>query len=326
MRFSRRQLQIVIGLLWFVDGLLQLQPFMFSTAFAHEILAPAGDGQPGWVAAPVRYFADYFALHPVLLNSSAAAFQLTLGVGFLFRRTVRIAICACIAWSVGIWWFGEGLGGLASAHASLITGAPGAAILYGLLAAASWPVDRTPQPAPSRAPARWLTRAWTPIWIGGAVLQLLPAQSNPKALIAQIRGGAGGAPRWLAATDNAAAKLITHLGVGGLIALAAFMTAIGLGALVPGRVRTTAAGAGAGLAALFWLVGQNLGELYTGQATDPNSGVLLILLAVAIAGPVPGTRAANMPHARPAPHPGTRARAVHPPPSPASAAHASLRS
>ena len=86
---------------------------MFTTGFGRDVLAPAGAGRPGWVAAPVHFFAIHVAQHPVMFNSAAAAVQLTLGVGFLVRRTVRAAIVAWIGWSLAVWWFGEGLGGLA---------------------------------------------------------------------------------------------------------------------------------------------------------------------------------------------------------------------
>lgn len=279
MTVTRRHLQIALGLLWLLDAILQLQPFMFTTGFAHQILAPAGDGQPDWVAGPVRYFAELSAQHPALFNSGAAGFQLALGGAFLFRRSVRAAIIASIGWSIGIWWFGEGLGGLTSGHATLITGAPGAAILYGVLAAGCWPHHHRDKPA------RGLNRAWVTIWVGGALLQLLPAQHDPNALSHQIRDSANGAPGWLAAIDRAAAGLVTHAGTGGLVFVTTAMAAIGLGALVPGRTRIAAAYTGAAMAALFWLVGQNLGQLYTGHATDANSGVLLILFAAAITAP-----------------------------------------
>lgn len=307
MRINRRRLQIAVGLLWLADGLLQLQPFMFTSGFAHEILAPAGAGQPGWVAAPVHYFAAHFAQHPALFNSAAAAFQLALGAGFLLQRTVRIAVVGSIAWSVAIWWFGEGLNGLASGHATLITGAPGAAILYGMLAAGSWPRDPTTPSDWRDRPARWLTWAWTTIWVGGAVLQLLPAQRGSGGLAEQLRRGADGAPRWLAATDRAAATAIGHAGTSGLFILAAVMAAVGIGVLIPGRIRTGAGYTGAGLATVFWLVGQDLGELYSGQATDPNSAVLLIVFAAAMSAttassaPKPPSQPAA--HRRPRPNP-----------------------
>jgi hypothetical protein len=58
----------------------------------------------------------------------------TLGVGLLVPRTARLALAASIAWALGVWYFGEGLSGLPSDHASLTTGAPGSALLLALLA------------------------------------------------------------------------------------------------------------------------------------------------------------------------------------------------
>lgn len=305
MKITRRQLQVTLGLLWLLDGLLQLQPFMFTAGFAHQLLAPAAEGQPAWVAGPLGYVADHFAHHPVLLNSAAAAVQLALGAGFLLRRTLRLAIVGSIAWSVSIWFFGEGLGGLASAHASLITGAPGAAIVYGVLSAASWPQDGVESRDTRRSrpvlPVQWLSWAWATIWTGGAVLQLLPAQRSASTLAEQLRGGSHGAPGWLAASDQAAADAVSHTGSGSVVILAGAMAAIGIGALLPGKIRALAAYGGAGLAALCWLVGQNLGQLYSGQATDPNTGLLLIVFAVALIGVANPDKAARPTiHRRPA--------------------------
>ena len=38
MRLTRRNLQIALGVLWLLDGALQLQPFMFTTGFSNDIL------------------------------------------------------------------------------------------------------------------------------------------------------------------------------------------------------------------------------------------------------------------------------------------------
>jgi hypothetical protein len=32
----------------------------------------------------------------------------------------------------------------------------------------------------------------------------------------------------------------------------------------------------------MWVMGQDLGALYTGEATDPNSGLLLALMAISL--------------------------------------------
>jgi hypothetical protein len=35
------------------------------------------------------------------------------------------------------------------------------------------------------------------------------------------------------------------------------------------------------LALVIWLVGEDLGDIFTGRGTDPNTGPLLVLLALA---------------------------------------------
>jgi hypothetical protein len=43
-RVTRRGIQLALGLLWILDGLLQFQPDMFSRRFATQVIAPAGAG------------------------------------------------------------------------------------------------------------------------------------------------------------------------------------------------------------------------------------------------------------------------------------------
>jgi hypothetical protein len=67
---------------------------------------------------------------------------------------------------------------------------------------------------------------------------------------------------------------------------------IGLGALVR-ATRLAAVVLGVALSLDFWLVGQQLGALWSGHATDLNTGPVLALMGIAIAGlqraPVPRT-------------------------------------
>jgi hypothetical protein len=58
---------------------------------------------------------------------------------------------------------------------------------------------------------------------------------------------------------------------------------IGLGALHR-RSRAPAVAAGFVLAPAIWVVGQDLGQLHSGQATDPNTAPIIALLAIAILG------------------------------------------
>jgi copper(I)-binding protein len=288
---TRRGLQIVLGLVWLLDGGLQLQPFMFGSGFADQVLAPAGNGQPGWVADGVRWAAGLVGGSPTLWDALFAAVQVGIGIGLLVRPLVRFALIGSVVWGLGVWYLGEGVGGIASGHGSLLTGAPGAVLLYVLLAAVAWPKLPADAPAGWRGwlrqdgsvpPAAWTPAAWAVVWIGGAVLQALPGQ-NKAGEIADALSGAT-MPSWLAAPVNAIADGIRSAGAPVVWLLLAVFVAVGLCGLGGRRLRLTAGWVGFGLAALFWVFGEGLGNLASGQSTDPNSAPLLALLAVALLG------------------------------------------
>jgi copper(I)-binding protein len=286
---TRRGLRITLGLLWLLDGALQLQPFMFGPGFAGDELAPAGDGQPGWVAAGVHWAAGLVGAHPAPWNTLFAVVQLALGVGLLVRPLVRIALVASVGWALAVWYLGEGLGGLAGGHASLITGAPGAVLLYALLAFVVWPrpVDDAPtgwrgwlrHDSSGPLPA-WTPIAWAVVWIGGALLQALPGQHTADDIADSITGD--DMPGWQMGLNQAIANTVRQWGGTAVWLLLAVLVAIGLGALGGPRLRAVAGWAGAVVAVVFWMVGQGFGDLASGQATDPNTGPLLIVLALAV--------------------------------------------
>ena len=121
----RRVLQLLLAATWLLDGLLQYQSFMYTAAFA-QMLEGTAAGNPGVIARPVNWNAALVEHHLVLLNTVFATIQLLLGLGIAYRPTVRLALAASIAWSLAVWWFGEGLGGVLSGAASPVSGAPGA--------------------------------------------------------------------------------------------------------------------------------------------------------------------------------------------------------
>jgi hypothetical protein len=274
---TRRHLQVVLGLLWLLDGALQAQSFMFTRGFATEVIAPVGEGQPGFVSGPVHLASTVIAAHPVVWNVPFAAIQLLLGVGLLVPRTARLTLAASIAWALGVWYVGEGLAGMASGHASLIIGAPGSALIYALLAAAAWPRSDGSR----EGPAPWLPFAWAGVWVGGAVFQALPGQNTGTAVASTLTAGTEGAPAWLASLDSSVGSWAAGHGLLLVLVLVAAEALIGLGALSR-RSRTPAVALGLILTLAFWVMGQDLGALYTGQATDPNSGPLLALMAIAL--------------------------------------------
>jgi hypothetical protein len=274
---TRRHLQVALGLFWLLDGALQAQPFMFTHDFATQVIAPVAQGQPGFVSGPVHWVSTVIAAHPVAWNVPFAGIQLLLGVGLLVPRTARLTLAASIVWALGVWYLAEGLSGMADGHASLIDGAPGSALIYAILAFAAWPR----RDARREGPAPWLPIAWAVLWVGAAVFQALPGQNSAKAVAGTLTGAADGAPAWLASLESSVGGWAGRHGLLIVILLVAAEALIGVGALVR-RTRVPAVALGLALTVAFWVLGQDLGALYTGQATDPNSGPLLAVMAIAL--------------------------------------------
>jgi len=124
----RLMLQQALAVAWLLDGMLQFQPFMFSGGFP-RMLAGAAPGNPAVVARPIAWDAAFIAQHLTVFNAIFAALQVAIGLGIAWPPTVRIALASSVAWSMGVWWLGEGLGGVLTGTASPLNGAPGAVIL-----------------------------------------------------------------------------------------------------------------------------------------------------------------------------------------------------
>jgi hypothetical protein len=189
-----------------------------------------------------------------------------------------------VAWSLAVWWLGEGLGGVLNGGASPVTGAPGAAILYGLLAVLLWPADRDAG-APfvaARAVGVYVARAlWLVLWLSQAYFALTPANRAPQALNGMITSMESGKPGWLAGIDRGAAALVAHQGLAASIVLAVALAVIAIGVYLPSRAAKASLVLAVVVAAVLWVAGQDLGMILAGGATDPDTGPLLILLALA---------------------------------------------
>ena len=280
---SRRSLRTVLGLIWLLDGALQLQSFMFTKGFATGIIAPSAAGQPFFVAGPVEWNARVIGAHPVLLNGLFASIQLALGLGFLFRRSTRLAIVTSVIWAGGIWYVGEGLGGLGSGTTALL-GAPGAALLYMVLALAAWPRPQHLSSSEDSGPPHWILRVWTLLWVGFAVLSVLPSNSSARSISSELRTNASMVPLWLAAPDRWVASAVHTAGFGAIVFTVAVESSVGLLVLAGGTLRTAALWAGMAVAVVYWAVGQSFGQLFSGQATDPCTGPLVVMIGLAALG------------------------------------------
>jgi hypothetical protein len=65
------------------------------------------------------------------------------------------------------------------------------------------------------------------------------------------------------------------------VALAVALALIGVSVYLPTPAARAGVAAAVILAALIWVFGEALGAIFTGTGTDPNSGPLLALLALA---------------------------------------------
>jgi hypothetical protein len=281
---ARRVLQLILAATWLLDGLLQYQSSMYSTMFG-EMIGDNATGNPGVIASPISWNAVLVEHHLVLLNTVFATIQLLLGLGIAYRPTVRVALAASIAWSLGVWWFGEGLGGVLSGGASPVNGGPGAVILYALLAVLLWPADRPGVTAPfvaARAVGAPVARLlWLVLWGSLAYFALTPANRGPQALHDMIVGMTGGEPGWVTGLENHAAALLDHQGLAASIVLAVALIVIAVGVFLPPPLARSALILALVVAAFIWVFGEAFGQILTGGATDPNSAPLLALLALA---------------------------------------------
>lgn len=279
---ARRKLQLTLGVIWLLDGVLQFQPDMFTKDFP-QMLAGTADGNPGVVAHPITWSAGIVTHHLALTNVIFATIQVAIGLGIAYRPAVKPALAASVAWSLGVWWFGEGLGGVLNGAASPVNGAPGAVILYALLAVLLWPSDRDPA-APfvaGRAVGQHVARAlWLVLWGSLAYLSLQPAALAPHAISGMVSDMASGQPGWLAWIDNHAASVLAGHGLAASIVLAVAFGVVAVAVYLPRPAIRAAIVLAVVVAVAIWLA-EGLGAMFTGGGTDPNSGPLLALVAVA---------------------------------------------
>lgn len=280
-----RSLQLALGAIWLLDGVLQLQPFFFtagSNGFS-GMLDGVAAGDPHWIASSIHWNATIVGQHPVATNAAFAFIQIVLGLGIAWRPTLKPALAASVAWSLAVWWFGEGLGGVLSGNGTPLAGGPGAVLFYALLAVLLWPAD--PSEARPFAAARLIgTRAanavWAVTWAILALLCLLGSGRAPGGVHDVIASVDSGEPGWLSALDRHAASAVQGDGLTIAVVLAIICLAIAGGVYLPSLARRVVLVVAMFGSLAMWVVTQNFGMILPGGATDPSSAPLLVILAL----------------------------------------------
>ncbi|KPV43758.1 hypothetical protein [Alicyclobacillus ferrooxydans] len=263
---SRRVVQTLLGLVWLIDGLLQLKPQMFTSAFLKQVILPTGEGEPHWVTAVVNWGASLTAPHIAMWNTLFALVQILIGLALIVNFKLRSTITASVVWSLTVWVFGEGFGQLFTGQSLLLTGAPGAVLIYALIGVAIWP-DSRQKSEWKPGGIRFARFSLAGLFLLGAVLHLQGAYLTGEGLSQAV------AWPWLS-------KVIAMNGTVASLVFAAIELVLSVFLAFRIRIRATV-WVSMVLSFLFWWAGQAFGQVFDPLATDFNSGLLMIILAMA---------------------------------------------
>src|SRR5580692_6274919 len=282
-RDLQRTFQLVLATVWLLDAVLQLQPFMFtrgSSGFS-GMLNHMAAGNPGWVQHSITWNASNVNHYPVLTNSTFALVQFLIGFGIAWRRTLKPALALSIVWALFVWWFGEGVGNILHGGATPFSGGPGAVLFYALLAVLLWPSEGSDRPfVAARTVGVTVAKViWVLVWGLFALLAVVGSGRSPEALHGLVAAYTG-QPGWLARIDRATASMFLHHGAAAAIVLAVVCAAVAVGVYLPPRFAKITLVFGIVTFVFIWVATENFGGILAGGATDPNSGPLVIMLAL----------------------------------------------
>ncbi|HEY3771731.1 MAG TPA: hypothetical protein VGL69_01950 [Solirubrobacteraceae bacterium] len=272
---SARRLQTTLGVIWLLDGGLQFQSFMYSRGFLRMIDAGAA-GQPAWLASLLHWGVRMANGDLAVWNSLFALVQVAIGLGLLYRPLVKPALIVSFAWSLFVWGFGEAFGMLFMNMAQPLTGAPGAVLLYGLIGLLAWPNGRQG----GLLGVRGAKVLWCALWSVMAYLWLLAPNSSPDAThdaLTSVSSGIAG----LTSVQHTLARASAGHGLLIALVLGAVSLVIAIGVVAEWRPRTWLS-LSIALNLGYWVLGQSLGGIFAGGATDPNAGPLFVVLACAV--------------------------------------------
>ncbi|SJK85234.1 hypothetical protein [Cuniculiplasma divulgatum] len=270
-------IRLVLGILWIVDGILQFQPEMpygfLSVVIEPSIQAINNVGVERFLM--IAY--NIWLLHPFQFDALSGSLQIFIGAAYLLNRSTRalkyISFISII-WALVIWIFGEGLGGIPESGVSLLTGFPGSALIYIIIA--------VPYISPKLGNIKNLQRYFiytvSAIFLIGGILQLIPGNTfwTKGQLAYDIYmniNQQGENPIVYAILNHSYVYLLFRENY---INIFMFLLMIASGLFILLHIRT-----GLVLATVFvgltWLLFQDMG-IYILPATDPNTGLPLLLV------------------------------------------------
>jgi hypothetical protein len=280
----RRVLQLALAAVWLLDGVLQLQAAFFDSSFGKTMIGSMAQGNPTVIASPITWASRIIRDNPTWTNAIFAAIQISLGILIALRPTLKVGLASSVVWALGVWWVGEGLGGVLSGSADTASGAPGAVIIYALIAVLLWPSDPEVNAGTAEASRLVGTRVanalWLILWGSLSFFAVAGANRAAQALSGLVSGEATGEPGWIQWIDKNAAAALSQRGLTYSVILAVLCAVVAVGVYLPRGAADALIALGALVGLVVWVVGEDFGTLFTNGATDVNSGPLLILLSL----------------------------------------------
>ena len=283
-RDLQRTFQLILATIWLLDAVLQIQPFMFtrgSNGFS-GMLNGLASGNPSWVAHTITWNGSIVYHAPILTNTFFALIQFVIGFGIVWKRSCKSALALSIVWALGVWWFGEGAGGIFQGNATPFGGGPGGVLFYAVLAVLLWPTEGSNLPfvAARTVGLKAAKAIWLAVWGLLALLSVVGSGRSPQALHDLVAGMNNGEPGWLAHIDRVSASFLLSHGTPAAILLALVCLIVAAGVFLPAQTAQVTLVLAVAVFAVIWVAVQNFGGILAGGATDPNSGLLVIVLAL----------------------------------------------
>jgi cytochrome oxidase Cu insertion factor (SCO1/SenC/PrrC family) len=174
---GRRLLRISFGLLWLLDGLLQLQGAM-PIGLPGSVITPAASSSPGWVQHVTNVGVTIWSNHPVTAAAATVWIQVGIGVFLLAAPRgywSRAAGATSVAWGLMVWVFGEAFGGVFGHGSSWLFGMPGGVVFY-VVAGALVALPETSWASPRMG--KGLLRGMGAFFVGMGILQAWPGRGS----------------------------------------------------------------------------------------------------------------------------------------------------
>ena len=266
MMSRNRKFLMILGSIWLLDGLMQFKPLMFTQNFVTSVIWPNTWYQPMDIAYPIYLAGKIILGNVAVFDIMFGLIQLAIGILFITGKYIRAAIIFSVIWAVAVWWIGEGFGGLFTGRASLLTGAPGAAILYALAGIILYPMKNMKRSEINSVKIAKYSLGF--IFILGFLLQMQPYyfMSRNVTWDLAVNWFVGISASQSAIFDIFIASLFLYTGSG----LILFRSGKG-GKNIFLYISIA-------LSIFIWVPGELFGGIYTPLGTDPNTGILLVLL------------------------------------------------